>query len=75
MLVLIRYFTSSFSILCSPLVSYSTLIRSELQYAFVAWNSVTITDSSKRAGIKGNLHFYVTAHFLMAYVTINVKTF
>jgi hypothetical protein len=47
MLGFIRYITSSFStdhILC---VLYSTLVRPKLKYAFVAWNHIASTDSSK----------------------------
>jgi hypothetical protein len=47
MLGLIRYITSSFSTLDSLLFLYSTLVRSIIEYASVAWNSITITDSAK----------------------------
>jgi hypothetical protein len=47
MLGLIRYITSSFSAPHSLSVLYTTLIRPKLEYASVAWNSITSTDSSK----------------------------
>jgi hypothetical protein len=47
MLGLIRYITSSFSTPHSLTVLYTTLVRPKLEYAYVAWNSTTSTDSSK----------------------------
>jgi hypothetical protein len=47
MLGLIRYSTSSFSTLESLLVLYSSLVRSEFEYAFVVCNSITSTDFAK----------------------------
>jgi hypothetical protein len=47
MLGFIRYITSSFSTPHSLSVLYTTFVRPKLEYASVAWNSVTSTDSSK----------------------------
>jgi hypothetical protein len=47
MLGLIRYINSSFSTPHSLTVLYTTLVRPKLEYASVAWNSITSTDSSK----------------------------
>jgi hypothetical protein len=47
MLGLIRYHTSSFSILDSLLVLCRIFVRSKIEYASVVWNSITITDSSE----------------------------
>jgi hypothetical protein len=47
LLGLIRPVTFSFSSLQSLLMLYCTLVRPKLQYASVAWNSITSTDASK----------------------------
>jgi hypothetical protein len=47
LLGLIRTITFSFSIINSPLMLYISLVRSKLEYASVACNAVTITDSNK----------------------------
>jgi hypothetical protein len=47
LLGLIRTLTFSFSTIDGLLILYFVLFRSKLEYASVAWNSVTITDSNK----------------------------
>jgi hypothetical protein len=75
MLGLIRYITSSFSTLDSLLVLYSTLVLSKIEYASVAWNTITITDPSKLEIIQRKFAAFCYTRFLMAYVTIIMKTF
>jgi hypothetical protein len=47
LLRLIHTLTFPFSTTDSLLMLYFALVRSELKYAPVAWNSVTFTDSNK----------------------------
>jgi hypothetical protein len=47
MIIIIIIIIICISILDSLLVLYFALVRSKLVYASVAWNSVTITDSTK----------------------------
>jgi hypothetical protein len=47
LLGLIRYITYSFSSLVSLEVLHVTLIRSELKYASVVWNNLTLANSNK----------------------------
>jgi hypothetical protein len=54
LLTLILKITFSFSKLDSLLMLCFALIRSKLEYAFTAWNSVTITDSNKLETIQRN---------------------
>jgi hypothetical protein len=44
---LLGIITFSFSAIDSLLMLYFTSIRTKLEYASVAWNSVTVTDSSE----------------------------
>jgi hypothetical protein len=47
LLSIISVITFSFLAVDSLFMSYLTLLRSELEYASVAWNSLTSTDASK----------------------------
>jgi hypothetical protein len=47
LLGLINFITYSFYSLDSLLVLYVSLFRSKLEYAFIAWNNLTTTDSNK----------------------------
>jgi hypothetical protein len=49
---LIRYVTCNFSSFNSLVVLNTALIMSDLEYAFVAWNNLTLTDSSKVENIQ-----------------------
>jgi hypothetical protein len=47
LLGLILTLTFSLSTLDSLLILFFALVRSKFEYAYVAWNSVTVTDSDK----------------------------
>ena len=47
MIRLIHYIATYFPSIDTLVTLYCTLVRSELEFASVAWNSVTPTDSSK----------------------------
>jgi hypothetical protein len=42
---------------------YFALVRSELEYASVAWNSVTFTDSNKLERVRKHLQPFATKDF------------
>jgi hypothetical protein len=52
LLGLIKFITYNFSSLDSLLVLYVSLGRSKLEYACIAWNNLTITDSNKNESIQ-----------------------
>jgi hypothetical protein len=72
-LFLIRYVASSFSTLHSLSVLYSTLARPKLEYASVAWNSITSTDSSKLERVQKKLLLCAIADFLRVFVAVTTR--
>jgi hypothetical protein len=52
LLGLIKFITYNFSSLDSLLVLYVSLRSSKLEYACIAWNNLTITDSNKNESIQ-----------------------
>jgi hypothetical protein len=58
---LIRYVTYNFSSLDCLVVLYNSLIKSELEYASVVWNNLSLNDSNKIENIQrkfANLCYY-----------------
>jgi hypothetical protein len=53
LLGLIRFITYNFSSLDCLQVLYTALVRSNLEYASVAWNYLTLADSNKLENIQG----------------------
>jgi hypothetical protein len=70
---LIHYITSSFSTPHSLSVLYTTLVPPKLEYASVAWNSTTTTDTSKLERVKKNLLPCTIADFLRVFVAATTK--
>jgi hypothetical protein len=76
MLGLINYITYSFSGAHSLCVLYTTLERSKLEYASVAWHSITSTYSFKLERVQRKFAaFCYSSFFLWAYVAVIMKVF
>jgi hypothetical protein len=71
---LIRYIKASFSILDGLLILYNPQVQSETEYASVAWNSVSSTDSAKLKELKYILYRYVAPDSLTVELILCVKT-
>jgi hypothetical protein len=83
LLGLIRTLTFNFSTLDSLSILFFALVRSKLEYASVAWNSVAITNSDKleRAQKKKiaalchkRLFYYIEYHCDITLEKINLQT-
>jgi hypothetical protein len=81
LLGLIRTHSFSFSTLDSLLVLFFVLVRSKLEYASIAWNSVTITDSNKLERVQKNccplpqkIFYDVQYHYDIILEKLNLQT-
>jgi hypothetical protein len=65
----------SFSTADSLCVLHTTLLQPKLEYASVAWNSFTSTDSAKLKGIQRKFAAFVIANSLWAYTAVIMKLY
>jgi hypothetical protein len=77
MLGFIRNISSSFSSIDTLVTSTlcCALVRSELEFSYVAWNSVTLTVPLKSKEFKENLPIYATIDFSLTLAPINTNKF
>jgi hypothetical protein len=68
---LIYYVTSSVSTIDRLFIIYCALVRSKLQSASVAWNSVTSTDSSETERVQREFADYAIINFFLTLALIN----
>jgi hypothetical protein len=80
LLGLIHTLTFSFSTLNSLLMLFFALGKSKLEYASVAWNSVTATDSNKLERVRKKIavichnFFYIEYHYDIISEKLNLQT-
>jgi hypothetical protein len=68
---LIRYVTHNFSSLDCLVALYNSLSRSKLEYASVAWNNLSLTDSNKLANMQRKFAVLCYYLFFQADILLN----